>query len=95
MLVGRLVPGVRSLVSIPAGAAGMPLGRFVALTALGSGVWNAALIGAGWALGARWEAIGGVLGPAGRITLVLLAATLAAALLVARRRRRGAAPGGV
>jgi membrane protein DedA with SNARE-associated domain len=33
----------------------MPVGRFVALTALGSTVWNAVLIGAGWALGTRWR----------------------------------------
>ena len=53
---GRLVPGVRSLVSIPAGAKQMPLGRFVVLTALGSAIWNFALIGAGWWLGDRYGA---------------------------------------
>ncbi len=37
---GRLVPGVRSLVSIPAGARRMPLGRFTLLTAAGSLIWN-------------------------------------------------------
>ncbi len=46
----RLVPGVRSLVSIPAGAKQMAVGRFVALTAAGSLVWNAALMSAGWFL---------------------------------------------
>ncbi|MBA2346693.1 MAG: DedA family protein, partial [Solirubrobacterales bacterium] len=45
---GRLIPGVRSLVSVPAGLSEMPVLRFVALTALGSAVWNSALIGAGW-----------------------------------------------
>jgi len=53
---GRLVPGVRSLVSIPAGAKRMPLGRFVALTAGGSLMWNAALLGGGWYLGDRFGA---------------------------------------
>ena len=45
--VGRLVPGIRQLISIPAGLARMPLGAFVGYTALGAGVWNAilALIG--------------------------------------------------
>ena len=33
----------------------MPVVRFVLLTALGSAVWNAALIGGGWALGSRWR----------------------------------------
>ena len=55
VLLGRLVPGVRSVVSVPAGLSEMPVARFVALTALGSTVWNAVLIGAGWALGARWR----------------------------------------
>ena len=55
VLFGRLVPGVRSVVSVPAGLSEMPVGRFVALTALGSTVWNALLIGAGWALGSRWR----------------------------------------
>jgi membrane protein DedA with SNARE-associated domain len=55
VLIGRLVPVVRSLVSVPAGANRMPLGEFVLLTTLGSGVWNALLVGAGYALGSRWQ----------------------------------------
>jgi len=57
---GRLVPGVRSLVSIPAGAKQMALGRFVALTALGSFIWNLALLSAGWFLGDRFGATASV-----------------------------------
>ncbi len=48
---GRLVPGVRSLISIPAGAQRMPLWQFTLLTAAGSLVWNSVLLGAGWWLG--------------------------------------------
>lgn len=55
VLFGRLAPGVRSVVSIPAGASGMGLRRFTIYTALGSAVWNAALIGIGYALGSNWE----------------------------------------
>ena len=55
VLLGRLIPGVRSVVSVPAGLSEMPVGRFVLLTGLGSAVWNAALIGGGWALGSRWR----------------------------------------
>lgn len=51
---GRLIPGVRSLVSIPAGAQHMPLGRFVLLTTAGSAIWNLLLIGAGYWLGDRY-----------------------------------------
>ncbi len=53
---GRLVPGVRSLVSIPAGAQRMPMARFVALTAAGSALWNGLLLSAGWWLGDRYGA---------------------------------------
>ncbi len=55
VLFGRLVPVVRSLVSIPAGANRMPLVEFVAFTTLGSGVWNTLIVGLGYTLGTRWE----------------------------------------
>lgn len=73
VLFGRMVPGVRSLVSIPAGLSEMPLGRFVVLTALGSGPWNALLIGVGWLLGENWSRIAGVLGSVSNIVLAILA----------------------
>ncbi|WP_229403013.1 DedA family protein [Micromonospora okii] len=57
VLIGRLVPVVRSLVSVPAGANRMPLGEFVLLTTLGSGVWNGLIVGAGYALGSRWQEV--------------------------------------
>ncbi|MEE8600269.1 DedA family protein [Euzebya tangerina] len=53
---GRLIPGVRSLVSIPAGVERMPLASFVVLTGLGSLLWNALLIGAGFWLGETYGA---------------------------------------
>ncbi|MGR6321845.1 DedA family protein [Micromonospora soli] len=58
VLIGRLVPVVRSLVSVPAGANRMPLGEFVLLTTLGSGGWNALIVGLGFALGSRWQQVG-------------------------------------
>ncbi len=57
MLTGRLVPGVRSVISIPAGAHEMPRVRFLLLTAAGTAVWNALLIGAGVLLGQQWQAV--------------------------------------
>lgn len=50
-LVGRLVPGIRQLISIPAGLAGMPLGRFLFYTTIGAGAWNIILALLGWFIG--------------------------------------------
>jgi len=58
VLIGRLVPGVRSLISLPAGFQEMPLLAFTALTAAGSIVWNAALVAAGYLLGRQWQSVG-------------------------------------
>ncbi len=48
--VGRLVPAVRQLISIPAGLAKMGLVKFIAFTALGAGIWNVVLAILGWYL---------------------------------------------
>ncbi len=62
VLVGRCVPLIRSIVSIPAGFRRMKLASFVVLTAIGSAVWNIALIGAGAVLGDQWERVGEYVG---------------------------------
>ena len=53
--LGRVTPVVRSYVSIPAGVARMPLGRFTVFTFLGCMVWCFGLAGIGWALGSSYE----------------------------------------
>ena len=62
VLVGRCVPLIRSIVSIPAGFRRMKLTSFILLTAVGSAVWNIALIGAGALLGDQWERVGEYVG---------------------------------
>ncbi|MDT0530049.1 DedA family protein [Micromonospora sp. DSM 115977] len=57
VLFGRMMPVVRSLISIPAGANRMPLPEFIVFTTLGSGIWNALFVGLGYALGSRWQQI--------------------------------------
>ena len=88
VLGGRLVPGVRSLVSLPAGLARMRLLRFVLLTVLGSAIWNAALVGAGWVLADRYEEVGSVLGPLSTLVLVALAIVALIGFVRWRRGRR-------
>ncbi|MGD8405006.1 MAG: DedA family protein [Anaerolineales bacterium] len=57
VLFGRVVPGVRTLVSIPAGLARIPFGTFFAATFAGAYVWCSLLIGAGYLLGHEWMLI--------------------------------------
>jgi membrane protein DedA with SNARE-associated domain len=54
---GRLLPGVRSLISLPAGASAMPFGTFSLYTLAGSGLWNGALLGLGYLLGTQYRII--------------------------------------
>lgn len=80
VLIGRCVPLIRSIVSIPAGFQRMPFLRFTVLSAAGSLVWNTALIGAGAVLGERWHRVGDVMGLV-QGALLLLAGAGAAWLL--------------
>lgn len=57
VLICRCIPLIRSLISIPAGFRRMPLLRFTLYTALGSLVWNTALIGSGYALRSQWDEV--------------------------------------
>jgi membrane protein DedA with SNARE-associated domain len=92
VLVGRLVPGVRALVSVPAGMARMPLGRFTALTAAGSFAWNAGLIEAGKLLAQRWAEVAAVVAPASTGLLVAAAAAVPAVWVWRRTRATPVAP---
>ncbi|MBX0328053.1 DedA family protein [Oscillochloris sp. ZM17-4] len=83
VLGGRVVPLVRSLISLPAGMNRMPIGRFLLFTAVGSAAWTALLTTAGMILGANWQLVLGVVDRYQK--LVVLAIALAAIIFVARR----------
>jgi membrane protein DedA with SNARE-associated domain len=83
----RCVPVLRSVISLPAGVAGMPLARFSVLTTVGSGVWNAAFIGAGWALADNWRRVQEYTAPAG--TVITVALVLGLLVLIVRKHRAG------
>lgn len=74
----RMVPGARSVVSIPAGTLEMPLVKFTVLTTAGSAVWNTLLIGAGWLLGENWSRITGIVGSVSDVLLIVMGILVAA-----------------
>lgn len=89
---GRLIPGVRSLISLPAGASRMPVLTFSLFTVAGSTIWNTLLVALGAALGTQYELVD-------RYSSVLNYAVLAAVVgvvvwLVIRRVRKARAQAG-
>lgn len=88
VLVGRMVPGVRSLISIPAGASRMNLITFSVYTIIGSGAWNTLLIGVGAALGTQHEQLEHYLGSLDYVVYTAIAVALV--VLVVRRVREAA-----
>jgi membrane protein DedA with SNARE-associated domain len=90
VLIGRVIPIFRSLISIPAGIKRMPLGTFLGLTAAGSFVWNVLLILAGYTLGENWHRVEQYVGSATRA--VLLAVVLAVGYFVGSRLVRSVFP---
>ena len=93
IFIGRFLPVVRHLISIPAGIARMPLAKFLTLTFLGASIWGGGLMVLGYQLGSNWESIAAKakrvdLLIAGLIVLVILAVVVR---FVLRRRREQAA----
>ena len=91
VLFGRVVPVVRTFISLPAGFADMPAGRFGLFTTLGCIPWTAALGIAGYALGTNWQHIANDFhGPTYAIAGIVVVALAVAVVLYFRRRRAGA-----
>ena len=63
VLIGRLLPALRSLISVPAGVARMPLHTFFFFSAIGSSLWTAMLAGAGYLLEDRYDEVAHYLNP--------------------------------
>jgi membrane protein DedA with SNARE-associated domain len=68
--IGRLVPTIRSVVSIPAGLVRMRLPRFLFWSALGTGAWSGLLAAAGYVLGQRFDRVDEVLGPLSSVIVI-------------------------
>ena len=81
---GRMVPGIRSLISIPAGMNKMALTPFLVLTTLGAAIWTTVLTLAGYHFGENYQVIEKMLAPYSKIFL-LLAVVIIIGWLVRRR----------
>jgi len=90
VIVTRLVPGMRTLASFPAGAARMQISRFAAYTALGSGTFNAGLIYLGVYLGKNWDSIKAA--ATAELALVGVLAIVIGWLIIRKRSRNRKTP---
>ncbi len=75
VLVARMLPTLRSLISIPAGVFGMSLRRFLIFSTIGTAGWSAALAGAGYFLGSQFDQVEKILGPMSTAIVALIVLT--------------------
>ncbi|MFD1766932.1 DedA family protein [Sphingorhabdus buctiana] len=75
VLVARMIPTLRSLISIPAGLFGMSLRRFLVFSTIGTAGWSAALAGAGYFLGSQFDDVEKWLGPLSTLVIVAIVVT--------------------
>lgn len=94
VFIGRCIPGIRSIISIPAGVERMAMPEFLAYTAAGSAIWNTALIGAGAALGDQWERASEYVDVATYAVIAIIAAAVAWFVVKRLRERRAARDAG-
>ncbi|MCQ6561823.1 DedA family protein [Paenibacillus mendelii] len=89
VLLCRLVPLLRSLISIPAGSTRMNIGLFILLTTVGSLIWNTTLISIGAAVGSSWESIVAYMDIYSNIAYALIAlGCLGIFIYIIRRKRK-------
>ena len=93
VFTGRMVPGIREIISIPAGIGGMSLPKFVGFTFLGSLLWSVALTLVGYYLGEAWASFSDELSSAFTVTgiaIVAVAITIIGAIFMRRRQKPSA-----
>ncbi|ALA70556.1 DedA family protein [Geobacillus sp. JS12] len=88
VFLGRMIPLVRSLISIPAGMAKMNIGLFVWLSVLGTLIWNTALVSIGAALGQSWGKVSEVIGMYAEVVYVIIGLIITVAAIRLWKRRR-------
>lgn len=94
VFIGRLLPVIRTFISLPAGLSRLSPVRFGLYTVAGCVPWIAGLAWAGWAAGANWHRVTGLVQEAGYavggLAVVLLAVAITFVVRARRRRRRAA-----
>jgi len=75
VMFGRLVPAIRTLISIPAGVFALDLRRFIIFTAIGDAAWNSGMTAAGYLLRSRYDQVADYLGPVATVVLTIVATT--------------------
>jgi membrane protein DedA with SNARE-associated domain len=88
VLLGRLVPGVRTLISLPAGLSEMPLAPFLIYSTLGTTAWVMLLTFLGYVLGDNYELVEEYLGPVSKIVLVFLVVLFIAWVIIKKRKEK-------
>ena len=89
---GRMVPLVRSMISVPAGVERMSIPLFLALTAAGSLIWNSIFVVAGYLLGENWHIVESYAGILSKVVLVAIAIAVVVFVIMRIRRRRPDVP---
>jgi membrane protein DedA with SNARE-associated domain len=72
VFVSRILPAIRTFISLPAGIARMSLGKFLAYTAIGSLIWSGILSYVGYILGSNWGNIQNILHPIAYVVVVIV-----------------------
>ncbi|MCA1994173.1 MAG: VTT domain-containing protein, partial [Coleofasciculus sp. S288] len=85
-LLGRLVPGIRTLISLPAGLSEMHLSPFLIYSTLGTTAWVMLLTFLGYLLGDNYELVEEYLGPVSKIVLVVLVVAFVAWVAIKRQK---------
>ena len=86
VFIGRLAPTVRTFISVPAGLAQMPFGKFLIYTAAGTLIWTSLLAIAGWSLQNQYQIVAGWLNPASTVVLIGIAIWYVYRVATFRRR---------
>ena len=84
---GRLIPGIRQLISLPAGLARMNIAKFSFYTAIGAGIWVVVLVAVGYVVGSNQELISEYMRSATLIALVSVVLIIIFYIVRNRRRR--------